>query len=502
MQDNTINITATQQTMDHFAKILESVDAFLREGKTEEALDLLLDAKEKLDPNTYQDLLILKNRFSIANIEKHKGLMDQREYLRECSNISSALLYISKQIHLPTLPPAIKSKKQGKVLYAIPNSMPLNLETKCIIRIAYDSESIWENISTQDHAKLEDIKVSQIMEVALIDRSGGTDFEVRTLNRTDQYLELDDYSEWIFFVKPIITGTRKLYLKISTVQKIDGESMKKEIVLERAVEVVASEQFMMTNLHWTDSQIVLSSQKELDHFIAFNFLTQSTLVRRTLIVLFFISLSAGMYALVQHLDWKQWLHPTPKRVATSTPIIKSMVPNDTLSTPPPKETPIPAVAVKTNRVKQAPKPLPMPNLPEKPILQAENNAIRNVTYSAKPPPVKVPSKKKFDISLSLMDQVVVKDTVKTGQSILVTLEFSGIKSKDLAVYNSAGKQLKPMAIDGGTFYFELPYSATPFKLSVHDMGAKISKAHEFKGNANSKWYVKRVLGSDSGVKVD
>jgi hypothetical protein len=205
--------------MDHFAKILENVDAFLREGKTEEALDLLLDAKDKLDPNTYSDLLILKNRFSIANIEKHKGLMDQREYLRECSN------------------------------------------------------------------------------------------------------------------------------KISTVQKIDGESMKKEIVLERAVEVVASEQFMMTNLNWTDSQIVLSSQKELDHFIAFNFLTQSPLVRRTLIVLFFISLSAGMYALVQHFDWSQLLHPTPKRVATSTPIIKSIVPNDTLLAPLPKETPIPAVAV-------------------------------------------------------------------------------------------------------------------------------------------------------------
>jgi hypothetical protein len=278
--------------------------------------------------------------------------------------------------------------------------------------------------------------------------------------------------------------------------------MKKEIVLERAVEVVASEQFMMTNLHWTDSQIVLSSQKELDHFIAFNFLTQSPLVRRTLIVLFFISLSAGMYALVQHFDWSQLLHPTPKRVATSTPIIKSIVPNETLLAPPPRETPIPAVAVKPNRVKQAPKPLPMPIAPEKPIVPAENNSISNITYTAKPKPDKKPAKKKFDVSLSIMDQLLVKDTVTFGQSILITLQASGINAKDLAVYNSLGKQLKPMAVDGRMYYFELPYSKAPFKLRVFDLGAKISKEREFKGNANSKWYVKRVLGSNSGLKVD
>jgi hypothetical protein len=189
-------------------------------------------------------------------------------------------------------------------------------------------------------------------------------------------------------------------------------------------------------------------------------------------------------------------------VATSKQIINSPNQNDTVSVQTPIKDPIPAVVVEPKRVKQAPKPVPTPIAAEKPIVPAENNSISNITHTAKPKPDKKPAKKKPDISLSIMDQVLVKDTVKFGQSILITLQASGIKAKDMAVYNTLGKQLKPMAVDGRTFYFELPYSTTLFNLRVYDLGAKISKEREFKGNANCKWYVKRVLGSNTGVKVD
>jgi hypothetical protein len=487
--------------MEQKNQLLDDVEYLLKEGKMEQALDLLVKFTDTLDPKIHQNLIDLKQRLYQITIDQTRGILAYDVYLTECSKISHALSYIVKQIHLPTPNKQAAGKKQGKVLYAIPGSMPLNIETKCMVRIAEEEALLWENLKEHEHAEVEDIRVAQIMEVALIDLSGGRDFEIRTLNTADQYIESDDYSEWIFYVKPVSAGNKKLFLKISTIQKIDGVEKRKEIVLEKIVEVTSSEQIAMTELHWSDSQIVLSTQKEMDHFLGL-FETpnaQGAKFVKVFAILFLIALSSGIYALIHQVDWgKTFPNPAPAIQPVQIPkTAPALV--DSLS----------GVSATSNINHIEPtvtsqRPIKRPKLPEQPLKSTEPAPVKqdslttNTAPLAKQEPVTISHKKRPDVGLYLTDQVRLKDTVKLGKPILITLRASGINTTNLYVFNADGLRLKPVAVDGKLLYFEFPSSAEPFKLKVMDNDSKVQKERIFKGNTNCSWYVQRMLGS----KVD
>lgn len=139
--------------------------------------------------------------------------------------------------------PESKKAKQGEILYRIPDTMPLGRETRCLVRIALDSDAIVENITFDEYVTLKPLsRVSDLMQVELLDPGKDPAFEIRSISSPEQFVENEGYTEWLFQVTPLRAGTFSLLIKVSVIELILGKERKKEIVLEEEVQVRANVQ--------------------------------------------------------------------------------------------------------------------------------------------------------------------------------------------------------------------------------------------------------------------
>lgn len=139
--------------------------------------------------------------------------------------------------------PEHKSPKRGEILYRIPDTMPLQRETRCLVRIARNADAIVENITLDEHVTLKPLsRVSDLMQVELLDPGKDPAFEVRSISSAEQFVEEAGYTEWFFQVTPLRAGTFPLLIKVSVIELLLGKERKKEIVLEETVQVSADGQ--------------------------------------------------------------------------------------------------------------------------------------------------------------------------------------------------------------------------------------------------------------------
>ncbi|MEM1120229.1 MAG: caspase family protein [Bacteroidota bacterium] len=130
------------------------------------------------------------------------------------------------------------SVKTGNLLYQIPSTMELNKDTKCTVRIAFDEATLKRELDIAEEAKIKSIRVSNVMEVDLLDPLSAGTFEIRALNEKEQLIEQSDFTQWLFYVKAKKEGTFPLLLKVAVIEVLYGKERKKEIVLEERVSVV------------------------------------------------------------------------------------------------------------------------------------------------------------------------------------------------------------------------------------------------------------------------
>lgn len=111
--------------------------------------------------------------------------------------------------------------KLGQVLYQTPDTMILLVESKVIVRISkgkLDTAQISEGLSGPVNGVK--INVTSKMEVKLLDPSPDNDrsFEIRDINKSQQVIEDEVYTEWLFTVVPLKTGEHELKLVISIIR--------------------------------------------------------------------------------------------------------------------------------------------------------------------------------------------------------------------------------------------------------------------------------------------
>lgn len=134
--------------------------------------------------------------------------------------------------------PAKTTKKQGNILYQIPNEMELDKDTKCVVRIAFNEKVLRRELDIAEEATIKSIRVSNLMEVELIDPLAAGTFEIRSLNEQEQLLEREDFTQWLFYVKAKKEGEYPLLLKVAVIEVLYGKERKKEISLEETISVV------------------------------------------------------------------------------------------------------------------------------------------------------------------------------------------------------------------------------------------------------------------------
>jgi hypothetical protein len=123
--------------------------------------------------------------------------------------------------------------ERGMLLYKIPPKMQLGNLHPCMIRIAYDRESLERQIEggLKDAVEKSDIRMADSMEVVLLDNEA---FEIQSLTQATQAVEKGDYTEWSYEVRPIKLGQFPLSFRVSIVLK-NGP---KQVVFRTSVMVV------------------------------------------------------------------------------------------------------------------------------------------------------------------------------------------------------------------------------------------------------------------------
>lgn len=186
--------------------------------KIQEDINLFTDIRGAFD-----DLAAKLSNMNVLTLE----LMRSKKY-------EPLLSALKTKLSPPPVP--VPSKKEGKVLYHIPAMMQVNAWTRCTVRLAWDEILLQENLKMpEEERSIESIRLGEIMQVSLIQGKGGSNFEIHPLNNEEQFISEDDFTEWLFEVKPLLAGKFSLILRISLIQIMEGKERKKDLVLEREV---------------------------------------------------------------------------------------------------------------------------------------------------------------------------------------------------------------------------------------------------------------------------
>lgn len=228
---------------------MRGIEDIRRELKETVALgdpDYIIKAiKAVLSPDSpyYKDLLLAEGRLHESNAAALRGDMSNEDLQILYNQLRASLLDLINNLRAAdiqeTNQPATPPKpRTGNILYRIPDAMQLEKEHKCIVRIAVNETLLLENLDDSSGIQTQGIRISDEMLVQLIDPSDPAPFRIRAVNSEMQFVDEDTYTEWLFYVKPILAGTYPLLLKVAVLEMINGKERRREIVLEETVQIV------------------------------------------------------------------------------------------------------------------------------------------------------------------------------------------------------------------------------------------------------------------------
>ena len=231
--------------MSRLEEIIKTLKQYIGEG-VEAALEFLETILHH-DSERYNDFIQIKSRYNSLQRELLLGVLEHSTYDISRNNISKALLLLAEEITEKDLVPEDgaaekKDDKHGEILYHVPELMQLNHEEKCTVRLAYVVDQLLRDWEKHEEDVIKNIRVSEIMAVSLLNLDeSDPPFAIRTLSETVQFLDKDDFTEWVFYVKPIKTGEFPLMLRVSVIEMINNKEYKKDIVLEEQITVQSEE---------------------------------------------------------------------------------------------------------------------------------------------------------------------------------------------------------------------------------------------------------------------
>lgn len=204
-----------------------------------------LGAMEERLPNyspKFNTLIALRGRLNDANRNRIMGVMSNEDLQLEYNRIRQALLELIEALELDDFLPqplgAGAPGQRGLLLHKIPARMEVNREVVCIIRLAFDEAAIVRDIDLDEDVEVKQIAVSKVMHAELIDPNAEPAFAIRTYSDEEQFLQKGEYTEWKYYVKPLREGTFALLLKVSVVEKVEGEDRRRNLSWEEKVQIV------------------------------------------------------------------------------------------------------------------------------------------------------------------------------------------------------------------------------------------------------------------------
>lgn len=224
---------------------LDTLKSSLRRLVPDSISDCLTELKKHLQDfyPKHSALLLLESRLNDANLQNIEGTIDDDDLQLRYNQIrADLLLFINglevRDFEMPVA--GTSAAKTGSLLYKIPTQMTLQKETKCLVRLAFDKASIIRNIELTPDVAIKSVRVAEVMQVELIDPSEPRPFGIRSISDEEQFVEKEDYSEWVFYVKPLLEGTFPLVLKISVIEIVQGKERLRNLTYEENIQIAAT----------------------------------------------------------------------------------------------------------------------------------------------------------------------------------------------------------------------------------------------------------------------
>lgn len=153
--------------------------------------------------------------------EKKSNPVDKNSLTTEISQKSVKIKY---KTNTNIIKKETNDIKLGHVVYQTPDTMIVLVESSVIVRISkgkLDTNQIQQDLNGV--INVVPINVTNKMEVKLVDPSpeNGPSFNIRSVNKTEQIIEDEVYTQWDFTVVPLKTGYKELKLVVSIIK--DGE---------------------------------------------------------------------------------------------------------------------------------------------------------------------------------------------------------------------------------------------------------------------------------------
>lgn len=230
-------------TPEQLADLRTNVQEAIMAANPDLALERLKEALPAGRAKHDQVLLLISRQSEIVLHTVNNTLSEEQlEVMR--NNLTADILLFTN--HLTTTdfgpkPAHRPSLKPGHLLYQVPTVMVLQTTYDCLVRVAEELSQVMEGIAKDEDVVIEDIGLSEVMEVEILDSGGADDpaFDIMLLSDGEQLVDEYSYTEWVFNVRPLREGQHQLILKISVLLTIKGKERTKNVILRRPISVSA-----------------------------------------------------------------------------------------------------------------------------------------------------------------------------------------------------------------------------------------------------------------------
>ena len=197
----------------------------------------------------YNSLINIESDYNDIQLSKVDGILTYEEAVKVTAKIRQRLMGLIDGLQMEDFERSIQNGKvtnkptykRGSVLYKIPKKMQVFKETQCRVRIRFDEEHLLEGLVMDDDTIIKSsIRVSDRMKVEIIDPKNDA-FDIRSTGLLEQLVDNDDFTEWRFYVKPLMAGRHILELKVYIIVIKDGIETIREKTLEESVIIIAEE---------------------------------------------------------------------------------------------------------------------------------------------------------------------------------------------------------------------------------------------------------------------
>lgn len=275
------------------SKTISRVQQLIANGKVKKALKLLYAF---LDEQGFQEekneVLLLQSRLATLE-EAHYRSGENIDTGR--NNITAAVLALLEGIGTEELkqPKPVPIYSKGLLLHNIPRQMKLGDYAECKVRIAYHKRALLKGFTNTPDTAIRNIsKIGRLMEVTLVPL-GESAFSVMSVSsKPRQVIFPDIYTEWTFYVKPLMPGRHTLILDVALMIEENGEQVRREETFREEIEVSAattSQGYWQTDAYLYTNRVMYQGMSSW-MVLAFTF---PQIYQWLIILLFGVSASVG-----------------------------------------------------------------------------------------------------------------------------------------------------------------------------------------------------------------